>query len=305
MTEITLSMVTNEESESRLDKIITNAFPEYSRTRLQAIIKDGHVRVNGVQVLKSGLIIEKGASIEVDIPPSKPTELIPENIPIDVIFENDDLMVLNKPAGMVVHPSAGHSEGTLVHAVLAHTPGIEGVGGEQRPGIVHRLDKDTSGLILLAKNDSTHRWLQDQFKMRVVKKVYIALVDGQPPTQKGRIDAPIGRDTAHRKKMAITTINKGREAVTDYFTLQQYASHTLIEAHPHTGRTHQIRIHLSFIGCPIVGDLLYGHKNSTIPMKRHFLHAKKITIQIPGEDTPRTFEAPLPSDLEAIIKQLS
>jgi 23S rRNA pseudouridine1911/1915/1917 synthase len=221
-----------------------------------------------------------------------------------VVFENADLIIVNKPAGMVVHPGAGHISGTLVHAALAHAPEMEGIGGEQRPGVVHRLDKNTSGLILLAKNDKAHRWLQDQFRLRTIEKVYLALVDGRPPTPTGRIEAPIGRDTRLRKQMAIVVPHKGRASVSEYHTLETFPEHTLLEVHPLTGRTHQIRLHLDFLGCPVAGDTIYGRQHSTIPLKRHFLHAARLTLCLPGETEQRTFEAPLPKELEEVLKQL-
>lgn len=290
--------------EERLDKYLVKCLPDFSRSRLQALIQGGQVEVNGKIVTKSGFVLVPGNTVKITLPPTAPSGIIAEDIPLSVIFENDDLMVINKPAGMVVHPAAGHAGGTLVNAAMAHAPELEGIGGEQRPGIVHRLDKDTSGLILVAKNDRTHRWLQDQFRLRKVKKVYVALVDGAPPTPKGRIEAHIGRDPSHRKKMAITTPQRGREAVTEYLTLEKFAAHTLIEAHPLTGRTHQIRLHLAFLGCPIVGDAVYGHTKFSLPVKRHFLHAKQLTVQLPGEKQPRTFEAPLPPELESVLAEL-
>lgn len=288
----------------RLDHFLVNRLPEYSRTRLQSIIKDGLVTVDGKVVQKSGLLLERGASVVVEIPPQGPSALIPEAIPLEVIFENSDLLIVNKPAGMVVHPAAGHTAGTLVNAALAHAPDLEGVGGEQRPGVVHRLDKDTSGLILLAKNDSAHRWLQSQFRSRQVEKAYLALVDGAPPTPRGRVEANIGRDPTHRKRMAILPDGKGRQAVSEYHTLRSYPGHTLLEVHPITGRTHQIRLHLAFIGCPVVGDQVYGRSRPSLPIQRHFLHAARLTICLPGEKQPRTFEAPLPIELQAALESL-
>lgn len=288
----------------RLDHFLVNRLPEYSRTRLQSIIKDGLVTVDGKVVQKSGLLLERGASVVVEIPPQGPSALIPEAIPLEVIFENSDLLIVNKPAGMVVHPAAGHTAGTLVNAALAHEPDLEGVGGEQRPGVVHRLDKDTSGLILLAKNDSAHRWLQSQFRSRQVEKAYLALVDGAPPTPRGRVEANIGRDPTHRKRMAILPDGKGRQAVSEYHTLRSYPGHTLLEVHPITGRTHQIRLHLAFIGCPVVGDQVYGRSRPSLPIQRHFLHAARLTICLPGEKQPRTFEAPLPIELQAALESL-
>lgn len=292
------------ESAERLDKFLVSRLPEFSRARLQGLIADGFVLVDGEPAKKSGQMLEAGAAVEVRIPPPVPSGLIPENIPLDIIFENDDLLVVDKPAGMVVHPAAGHDSGTLVHAVLGYDPEIEGIGGEERPGVVHRLDKETSGLILLAKNDNAHHWLQDQFRLRQVEKTYLALVDGAPPTPSGRVEAAIGRDPSHRKQMAVLPPGKGRESVSEYKTLEKFRHHTLLEFRPHTGRTHQIRLHCAFLGCPIVGDKVYGRKNPTVEIKRHFLHAAKLKIILPGEKQPRTFEAPLPVELERVLDGL-
>lgn len=288
----------------RLDKYLVTVLPELSRSRLQALIQDGFVTVDGRVVQKNGLPLDTGQTINLHIPPAEPTYLVAENIPIPVIFENDDVLVLDKPAGMVVHPAAGHSQGTLINAALALAPEIEGVGGERRPGVVHRLDKDTSGIILMAKNDQAQHWLQDQFRLRKVNKIYWALVDGHPPTPEGRIEAPIGRDTSHRKRMAIVQAAKGRSAVTIYRSLERFPDHELIEAHPVTGRTHQIRIHLAFIGCPVAGDTLYGHQHVSIAIPRFFLHALRLTVTLPGETSPRTFESPLPPDLKSVLADL-
>jgi len=292
------------EKAERLDKFLVNCLPEFSRARLQGLIDDGFVSVNGIPAKKSGQMIEAGAQTEVRIPPAVPGGLVGEDIPLDIIFENDDLLVVNKPAGMVVHPAAGHSSGTLVHAVLGHEPDIEGIGGEERPGVVHRLDKETSGLIVLAKNERAHRWLQDQFRLRTVQKTYLALVDGKPPTPTGRVEAPIGRDPSHRKKMAILHAGKGREAVSEYHTLESFKEHTLLEFHPLTGRTHQIRLHCAFLGCPIVGDSIYGKRNFTLNINRHFLHAAKLSIVLPNETVPRLFEAELPDELKRALEEV-
>lgn len=288
----------------RLDKFLVSQLPQFSRSRLQGLIRDGFVQVNAKTVNKTGTVLSPGQTVEIVLPETEPSDLIPEEIPLNVVFENQDLMVINKPAGMVVHPAAGHATGTLVHAALAHSPELEGIGGERRPGIVHRLDKDTSGLILVAKNERAHRWLQDQFRLRRVNKVYLALVDGFAPTPTGRIEAFIGRDPEHRKKMAIVSAQKGRDSVTEYRVLETFASHSLIEAHPLTGRTHQIRLHLAFLGCPIVGDSIYGHRKPSLELQRHFLHAARLTIQLPGEGQPRTFEAPLPLELDNLLSSL-
>jgi 23S rRNA pseudouridine1911/1915/1917 synthase len=288
----------------RLDRFLVSCLPEFSRSRLQGLIEDGFVSVNDKAARKSGQLIERGTVITVHIPPPEPSGLVGEDIPLDIVFENADLLVVDKPAGMVVHPAAGHESGTLVNAVLGYDPDMEGIGGEERPGVVHRLDRDTSGLIVLAKNERAHRWLQDQFKSRKVEKTYLALVDGHPPTPAGRVEAPIGRDLAHRRKMAIVPPAKGREAISEYRTLESFPNHTLLEVHPLTGRTHQIRLHCAFLGCPVAGDVIYGRKHSTLDLNRHFLHAYRLKITLPGEKQPHSFEAALPEELTRVLGQL-
>lgn len=301
-----LVQYTYEQDETqRLDKFLVTMLPEYSRSRLQSFIKNGCVDVDGSTITKSGYMVEKEAEIEVRIPASQPSILIPEEIPLKITFENEDLIVVNKPAGMVVHPSAGHQSGTLVHAALAHSDEIEGVGGIQRPGVVHRLDKDTSGLILLAKNDRAHQWLQEEFRSRRVEKTYLALVDGAPPTKRGRVEAAIGRDPVDRKRMAVVPPDKGRFAVSEYVTETRYQQHTLLEVHPVTGRTHQIRLHMAFLGCPIVGDRIYGRRRPSLEIDRQFLHAARLSIRLPGESIPVQFEAPLPDDLTSVLDALN
>ena len=294
---------TGDENE-RLDKVLVNHLPEFSRSRLQALIKDGAVQVDRQIVTKTGTMIEPGSLVQVMIPQIQPSELSPEAIPLEIVFENRDLILINKPAGMVVHPSAGHDTGTLVHAVLAYAPHLEGVGGEQRPGIVHRLDKETSGLILVAKNDRAHRFLQEQFRQREVKKMYLALVDGKPPTPEGKIDAPIARDSVQRKRMAVVPPGRGRNAVTEYYTRETFINHTLLEVFPLTGRTHQIRLHMAFLNCPVVGDRVYGRRKPSLEINRHFLHAARISLRIPGENKTRTFEAGLPDELLTVLAAL-
>lgn len=292
------------ETPERLDKFLVGLLQEFSRSRIQGLIADGCVDVDGQAARKAGQSLESGSTVTVRIPPPAPTELIAEDIPLDIIFENDDLIVVNKAAGMVVHPAAGHSSGTLVNAVLGYDPDLEGIGGEERPGVVHRLDKETSGLILLAKNERAHRWLQEQFRLRKVEKTYLALVDGKPPTPTGRVEAYIGRDPKNRKRMAIVSESKGREAISEYKTIEEFEKHTLLEFHPHTGRTHQIRLHCAFLKCPIVGDEVYGRKTSTIEIGRHFLHAYRLKILLPKEKEPRQFEAPLPDELVRALNVL-
>ena len=304
MSDRVLNFRFEEETPERLDKFLVGQLQEFSRSRIQGLIANSCVDVNGLAARKAGQTLENGFNVTVRIPPTAPTDLVAEDIPLDIVFENDDLIVVNKPAGMVVHPAAGHSTGTLVNAVLGYDPDLEGIGGEERPGVVHRLDKETSGLILLAKNERAHRWLQDQFRLRKVEKTYLALVDGKPPTPSGRVEAFIGRDPKQRKKMAIVSENKGRESISEYKTVEEFDKHTLLEFHPQTGRTHQIRLHCAFLKCPIVGDEIYGRKSRTLEIKRHFLHAYRLKIIPPNEKEPRQFEAPLPEELERVLNTL-
>ena len=304
MNERLLNFYFDKTTPERLDKFLVELLQELSRSRIQALIADGYVDVDGRAAKKAGQTLENGSNVTVRIPAPVPTDLVAEDIPLDIIFENEDLVVVNKPAGMVVHPAAGHASGTLVNAMLGHDPDIEGIGGEERPGVVHRLDKDTSGLILLAKNERAHRWLQDQFRLRSVEKAYLALVDGKPPTPAGRVETFIGRDPSHRKQMAIVPESRGREAISEYKTVESFANHTLLEFHPLTGRTHQIRLHCSFLGCPIVGDEIYGRKKHSLKINRHFLHAFRLKIILPGEKETRHFEAPLPEELEQVLSSL-
>ena len=293
------------DSPDRLDKFLAAQLPSKSRSQIQRLIKEGRVLVDNINITKTGYSLDKrGISIEITIPSPTPLDLQPENIPLDIIYEDDEVLVINKPAGMVMHPAAGHTRGTLVHAALGHTSFSEGIGGKMRPGIVHRLDKNTSGVVILAKNEKTHLWLQKQFKLRKVQKYYLALVDKHPPTESGKIIAPIYRDRGNRKKMAIAPKGEGKEAVTIYRTLLKLGKHSFLEIQLLTGRTHQIRVHLSSIGAPITGDMVYGYSSPTFILDRHFLHAKRLEIHLPGQQTLRSFEAELPVDLQEIIDGL-
>lgn len=294
----------DDEIAQRLDIFLVAQFPEFTRTRVQGLIKAGLVFVDGEVAKKSGVKLQGRHEIQIEVPPIKPSTLIPEDIPLEVIYENQDVVVINKSAGMVVHPSVGHTSGTLVHAVLAHAPDITGIGGEMRPGLVHRLDKDTTGVIILVKNDAALQHIQAQFKNRTVQKHYLALVDGQPKTPAGRIDAPIGRDPKNRKRMAIVQSEKGREAISEYHTVEQFEEHTLLDVKILTGRTHQIRVHMEFMQTPIAADPTYGLRKISIPLDRQFLHAWQLSLILPGESEPRTFEAPLPTELEIILEEL-
>ena len=289
----------------RLDRWLAQRLPDRSRTEIQRWIREGLVRVNG-RASKPGYKLEPGDVIEVDIPRVRPYEEVrPEPIPLTILYEDEDLIVVDKPAGMVVHPGAGVTSGTLVNAILYHCPDLEGVGGVERPGIVHRLDKDTSGLILVAKNDRAHRELQRQFREREVSKAYLALVEGHLQPKVGRIEAPIGRDRRHRKRMAV--VRGGREAITEYTVLAYYGDFTLVEARPLTGRTHQIRVHFAFIGHPLAGDTVYGRRKQRLKpwLTRHFLHAHRIRFRLPRTGEWVEFTSPLPEDLQAVLDRLS
>lgn len=300
--------LTIEEGGLRLDKAISDRMLELSRTQVQNLIKVGRVMVNGRSV-KASHKLEGGEQIAIDVPPVIDSDkLIPEEIPLDIRYEDDDIIVINKPAGMVTHPSLSHETGTLANAVLGYCPDVLGVGGEKRPGIVHRLDKYTSGVIVVAKNDQALWYLQAQFKERTVKKVYMALVVGQMQPPEAIIDAPIGRHPNHRKKMWVITGRSipSRPSQTEYHTHTSYDNYTLLECHPRTGRKHQIRVHLAYVGYPIVGDHIYGRRKQPFPeLKRHFLHAAQITFQRPSDEQEITITADLPPELQTIIDQLN
>ena len=288
----------------RLDRVLADGIPDVTRSRIQKLISQGLASVDGHVVTKSGHPLDGGELISLHIPPPRASALTPEKIPLDIIYEDADCLILNKPANIVVHPSVGHDQGTLVHAVLGYAPDLTGIGEEKRPGVVHRLDKDTSGLIIFSKNDLAHQWLQRQFKDRKVEKTYMAITDGQPPTPTGRIEAGIGRDPKHRQRMAAMPQGKSRNAVTVYHEIERFPEHTLLELRPITGRTHQIRVHLAFIGAPVLGDRVYGKRKVSIPVERQMLHASRLVLPLRGKQKPSEFSAPLPDDFQRILGQL-
>ena len=286
----------------RVDRYVAQAVPDLSRSFVQKLIEDGRITLGG-QVPKASYRVEAGDVVTVLVPPPEPTDVRPENLPLCIIYEDADVIVVDKAAGMVVHPAHGHRSGTLVNALLAHCPDLAGIGGEIRPGIVHRLDKDTSGLLVAAKNDAAHRCLQDQFKERRVHKTYLALTEGVLPAARGVIDAPIARDPLHRQRMAVQT-RGGREARTEYHVLEYFPANSFISAEPVTGRTHQIRIHLAYIDHPIVGDRVYGFRKQRLPIERQFLHAARLVFELPSSGKPMEFCSGLPPDLAAILESL-
>ena len=294
----------------RLDKALTAAMPDLSRMQWQRLIKEGRVLVDG-RSAKPSLRLSGDEQIAADIPEAVESDLLPEAIPLDIRYEDSDILIVNKPAGMVVHPGTGHESGTLVNALLAHCTDLSGIGNTKRPGIVHRLDKDTSGLLVIAKNDKALLALQEQFKKRTVGKKYLALVHGQIQPATALIDAPIGRDPRQRKKMSVivpgsprAASSRARSAQTQYRSLAVYEDFSLLECSLFTGRTHQIRVHLAYIDYPIVGDTVYGRRKQPFPLKRHFLHAAELTIKRPSDQKELTFTAELPPELIAILDNL-
>jgi 23S rRNA pseudouridine1911/1915/1917 synthase len=288
-----------ERSGERLDKYVTEHCSDLSRSKVQKLIEEGNITVNGAAA-KSSLKLEPGDQVDVTVPPPLPSTLIPQAIPLKILYEDDDLMVVDKPAGLTVHPAPGHFDGTLANAVLAHVPSLAG-GESMRPGIVHRLDKDTSGLIIVAKNDAAHMKLADQFKNRSVTKIYLALVQGRISPRQGVIEGSIGRDPRDRKRMAVVT--QGREARTEYKVIEYLGNTTLLEIKPRTGRTHQIRVHLAAIGFPIVGDTTYGAKSKFLG--RQFLHASQLTFKLPSSGELRQFRSELPEDLTRALADIA
>lgn len=286
---------------ARLDQFVAASVPALSRTEAQRLIKAGRILVND-RLAKSSYRLEPGDAIRVTIPPSQSREVAPEDIPLDILYEDADLVAIDKPTGMVVHPAYGNLSGTLVNAALARWPEMRRITGEERAGIVHRLDKDTSGVMVLAKTPDALKALQEQFKSRSVYKRYIALVDGIPDSPAGLIDAPIGRDSRQRKRMAV--IKKGRLSQTRYDVLEIFADCALLSLEPATGRTHQLRVHLSWLGYPIVADPVYGHRKQRVECPRLFLHASVLQVNSPSSGLALRFESPLPSELEQVLRLL-
>lgn len=296
----TYNFVTDKQ-DVRLDKYVSEKCPELSRTHVQKLISDGYITVNN-RVTKAGLKLNLGDRVNIIIPPAPPSPLSPEDIPLNIIYEDNDLLVIDKPAGLTVHPAPGHPSHTLVNAILSHFPHLADISDSLRPGIVHRLDKDTSGVMLVAKNSMAQADLINQFKARSVVKAYLALVKGHLTPENGVIEAPIGRDPRNRKRMAVVAEGKGGEARTEYRVIKYVGDYTLLEIMPETGRTHQIRVHLSAIGYPVVADSVYGAKSAYL--SRQFLHASRLGFKLPSTGEYVEFTSDLPSDLEQALKDL-
>ena len=286
---------------ARLDAWLAETAPEHSRARWQALIKDGLVTVNGEKT-KPNSKLRIGDCVKWTVP--DPVEASPqaEEIPLTVLFEDRDLIVINKPAGLVVHPAAGNETGTLVNALLHHCKDLAGIGGEKRPGIVHRLDKDTSGIMVIAKNEAAMNALAHQFKERETEKEYLAIVRGIPAPSRGTVNTTIGRHPVHRKKMAVN-VRSGREAVSHYEVLETFGEAALVRVKIETGRTHQIRVHMAHINHPVIGDGVYG-RSFHLKAPRQMLHAAKLSLTHPGTGKRIAFEAPLPEDMQRLLEQL-
>ncbi|MFC4545890.1 RluA family pseudouridine synthase [Paenactinomyces guangxiensis] len=288
---------------TRLDKAIALYNEEWSRVRVQEWIRDGLVRVNG-SAKKGNYRLKHGETVEIQVPPAEELQVIAEPIPLDIRYEDEDVLVVNKPRGMVVHPGPGNHTGTLVNALLAHCKDeLSGIGGVARPGIVHRIDKDTSGLLMIAKNDLAHQSLVAQLKEHSVERVYLAVVHGLIPHENGTIEAPIGRDPVHRQRMAVVHKNS-KHAVTHFTVRERFAGTTLIECRLETGRTHQIRVHMKYIGFPLVGDPVYGPKKNIYPIEGQALHAQVIGFAHPRTGEQIRIEAELPRDMERLLQTL-
>ena len=283
----------------RLDQFLSSRIATMSRSRIQALIHDGHVTVDGEKV-KPSMKLRGSETIVLNEPPPEPAEALAENIELDVLFEDEDIIVINKPPGLVVHPAAGNASGTLVNALLHHCDALSGIGGVQRPGIVHRLDKETSGCIVVAKNDAAHRSLVEQFAGREVTKIYLALAAGRFPKMSGSVNAAIGRHRVHRQKMAVLR-SGGREARTDWRVLSELPVGSLVECTLHSGRTHQIRVHLKHLDHPVLGDEVYGKRGD---FSRQMLHAWKLGFAHPRDGRRVDFTAPVPADFRAAGVQL-
>lgn len=291
---------------ARLDQLLAKAVPQLSRSQLQKLIRQGRVLL-AEQTVRPSTIVQPGDIITLRLPSSEPATLQPETVPLDVVFEDEALVVINKPAGMVVHPAQGHTSGTLVNALLARYPDLAAMtltdsDSTDRPGIVHRLDRDTSGLMIVARTPAALRHLQQQFKTRTVEKIYLALVFGRPAVAEGIIDVPLGRDPRFRQKIAPRA--DGKPARTHYRLLEDFGQYSLLEIGLETGRTHQIRVHLAWLKCPVVGDTVYGRKKNALGLKRQFLHAWRLRFQHPRSGEMIQLEAPLDPDLQVVLDQL-
>ena len=295
-----------EHAGNRIDKVLRELHPEISRAQWQRLVREKVVAISG-QPIRSNHKVSGGEIITAVLPPPVASDITPQNIPLDILYEDDDLMAINKAPHLVMHPAVGNWDNTLANAIIYHRPDVLDVGGERRPGMVHRLDKNTSGVVLVAKNNYAHNYIVDQFKKRTIKKVYKALVDGILKPEKALVDAPLGRNPENRKRM--TVIEPGRTAhaqpsQTYYEATDYFHKHTYVTCYPVTGRTHQIRVHLAYVGFPIVGDYIYGRTKFSVDIDRHFLHAAQISFERPSDGERLTIDSPLTPQLQTVLDRL-
>lgn len=298
--------------EGRLDSALAVALPQFSRARIQALIIEGALHIGSKLATDASSKKFAGQSFELTVPASRPDKAEAQDIPLDIVFEDDDLIVVNKPAGLVVHPAAGHADGTLVNALLHHCRGrLSGIGGVERPGIVHRIDKDTSGLLVVAKSDSAHEGLAKLFATHDIERKYFAIVSGVPAPPIGSVRTQIGRSTINRKKMAVLPENKGRHAVTHYRLVENFAKTALVECTLETGRTHQVRVHMAHIGHPLIGDAVYSNRQNPYKIgpnqskfNRQALHAASLGFIHPVTGETLRFDSSLPEDMQLLLSQL-
>ena len=295
--------ITAEENGTRLDSYLAEELEGISRSYLQKLIGEGLILVNQ-KAVKANYKVKTGDTLLVQIPEAAPVDIQPEPMDLDIVYEDSDLLIVNKPVGLVVHPAHGHYSGTLVNGLLAHCTDLSGINGKMRPGIVHRIDKDTSGLLMIAKNDLAHQHLAEQLKAHSIKRAYYALVQGVISEPAGLVDAPIGRHEIDRKKMAVTFKNS-KEARTHYYVKDRFAKNTFIECRLETGRTHQIRVHMAYLGHPLVGDPLYGTRKNNLDFPGQALHAYALGFVNPRTGEELYFEAPIPEHFQSVLKTLA
>ncbi|MSS43850.1 RluA family pseudouridine synthase [Anaerosalibacter bizertensis] len=297
-----IEIYVDEDKDIRIDSYLAEELKEISRSNIQKMIKEGLITVNGKKI-KPRYLVRTGDYIEIKILEPKKINIPAENIPLNILYEDDDIAIIDKPQGMVVHPASGNYSGTLVNALLYHMDSLSTMGGQERPGIVHRLDKDTSGLLIISKNDFSHSILVNEIKERRVKRIYYCLVYGNVKVDKGVINAPIGRDPVDRRRMTVIDKNS-KEAITHFKVLERFNRYTLLEVELETGRTHQIRVHMAYIGHPVVGDAVYSNKKSIFGLKGQLLHAKRLSFYHPRKGDYLEFESKLPNYFISILKKV-
>ncbi|MBP5494481.1 MAG: RluA family pseudouridine synthase [Lachnospiraceae bacterium] len=305
MSDFTTYKFIADDNEDRIDVFLSNVYKDASRTYIQKLIKEGNITVNGKICSKSSYKLKEDDEIDLNVPEPLPLEILPEDIPLDIIYEDDDFLIVNKPKGMVVHPACGHLNGTLVNALLFHCKdALSGINGVLRPGIVHRIDKDTSGSLIICKNDFAHRNIADQLKVHSIKRVYLGIINGRLKESEGTVDIYIDRDKNDRKKMGVCDSLHGKKAITHYKVLKEFDGYSLVEFTLETGRTHQIRVSMSYLNHPLLGDTVYGSPKNKFGVEGQVLHAKTIGFMHPAKNEYVEFDAPLNPEFERLLKIL-